>query len=117
MLDFHVHRVDHVRPGMPSRLPRLLIRVHSANTPVVTLAGEIDATTLPQLKQCLKPLRGQVMVDLRSVTFVDLCGLEFLAATRRKLRDSDGDLRLRSPQDGVRRALHITGLDGVVIGG
>jgi anti-sigma B factor antagonist len=118
VLDVHGQDGGGVRSGMPSQLPQLRVRVQQATTAaVVILPGEVDLATLGQLRDCLDALDGNVVLDLFAVSFLDSSGLGVLAATRKRLRAQGGDLRLRSPQDHVRRVVEITGLGGMVIGG
>jgi anti-sigma B factor antagonist len=89
------------------------IRV-DASTPgvaVVHVRGEIDMQTVPPLRECLAELSGTVVVDLSEVTFLDSSGMGVLAGQHNRLEKEGGTLRLREPQDLVRRVLEITGLD------
>jgi anti-anti-sigma factor len=116
MLDVHGRGSQDVRPGMPTRLPQLQMRVtQGAAAPVVTLDGEIDLNTIGSLRACLDRLEGRVVVDLAAVSFVDASGLGVFAGTRTRLRGGGGDLRVRSPHDHVRRVLEITGLDDLIV--
>jgi anti-anti-sigma factor len=83
---------------------------------VVILTGEIDLDTVDDLQRCLDTLEGRVVVDLYAVPFLASAGLGTLAGARKRLRANDGDLRLRSPQDQVRRVLEIMGIDDWIIG-
>jgi anti-sigma B factor antagonist len=102
---------------MPSQLPQLHVRVtHATTAAIVILTGEVDLGTVTKLRDCLDVLDGNVVVDLFGVPFVDSSGLGVFAATCKRLRAAGGDLRLRSPQDHVRRVLELTGLESLVIG-
>ncbi len=84
---------------------------------VVTLSGDIDVATAPQVRSDLLPLIHQgppvVVVDLSAVSFLDSTGLGALLAVQRRADALDVALRLAAPRRGPRRALHITGLDRV----
>ncbi|SDS41219.1 anti-anti-sigma factor [Actinopolymorpha singaporensis] len=84
---------------------------------VVTLSGDIDVATAPQVRSDLLPLihhgRPVVVVDLSEVAFLDSTGLGTLLAVKRRADALDVTLRLAAPPRGPRRALHITGLDRV----
>ena len=56
---------------------------------VVTVAGELDVATAPELAQALADAEGQVTVDLSATTFADPALLRVLLAAR-----ADG-LRIR----------------------
>jgi anti-anti-sigma factor len=82
---------------------------------VVIVAGEIDLATVNELRAALDALDGRIVVDLATVSFLDATGLGVLAGTRKRLRSCGGDLRLRAPQDQVRRVLEVAGCDDWII--
>ena len=75
---------------------------------VVTVVGELDVATVPELEQALADADGQVTVDLSATTFADPAALRVLLAAR-----ADGvRLRVRSRRDGqVARLLALTGTE------
>jgi len=77
---------------------------------IVRVAGEIDLETSSSLRECLELFDGIVIVDLAEVTFIDSSGLGVFISARKRLRTGSGDLRLRTPQDHVRRVFEVTGL-------
>jgi anti-anti-sigma factor len=80
------------------------VRRSDAGT-VVTVAGELDVATAPELAQALADADGQVTVDLSATTFADPAALGVLLAAR-----ADG-LRIRVlPRSGgqVARLLALT---------
>jgi anti-sigma B factor antagonist len=83
------------------------VRQSDAGT-VVTVAGELDVATAPELAQALADADGQVTVDLSATTFADPAALRVLLAAR-----ADGvRLRVRSRSDGqVARLLALTGTE------
>jgi anti-anti-sigma factor len=96
--------------------PSLRIRVAPVvEAPVVTLAGEIDLSTVDRLASALEPLDGRVVVDLHGVSFLDCMGIGILVAVRNRLLVDGGDLHLRSPQAQVRRMLTILGLHDWIV--
>ncbi|MGH9016763.1 MAG: STAS domain-containing protein [Acidimicrobiales bacterium] len=82
--------------------------------PVITVAGEIDIQTSPQLEKSLQGIleagSASVFVDLADVTFLDSTGLSVLVGALQRCREAGGSLRLRSPKPNIRRVLEITGL-------
>jgi anti-anti-sigma factor len=84
---------------------------------VVTVDGEIDLATSPQLRtQLLDMLTEQrpphvLVVALDGVSFLDSTGLSALVAVHRHAKNLGVDLRLTSPAPGPSRVLNITGLD------
>ena len=81
-----------------------------AGRTVLTVAGEIDMASSPQLRACLRNLSGIVVVDLAEVTFLDSSGLSAFVSEWKRLREESGDLRLRAAQANVRQVIEITGL-------
>jgi anti-sigma B factor antagonist len=102
---------------MAPRLPPLHLRVGRwSPDPVLVVTGEIDLMTAPALQSALDHLQGRVVVDLYGVSFMDCIGIGVLVAERERLVARGGNLRLRSPQDHVRRPLEILGLSDWIIG-
>lgn len=100
---------------MNSNLEQLHIRVdRDGRSEVVTLAGELDPHTAPQLEHEITTMVGNgaldVVLDLRDLQFIDSSGLRVLIAAHRDLGRRGGSLTLRSPSDTARRLLEITGL-------
>ncbi len=79
-------------------------------TTLVRIAGEVDMASAPQLRACLLEADGNVVVDLRGVSFLDASGIGVLAEADQRLGLSGGKLTLRQPQGIVRRALEVIGL-------
>jgi stage II sporulation protein AA (anti-sigma F factor antagonist) len=55
-------------------------------------------------------LRGRVVLDLRTVTFVDSTGIHLLLAHKQRLEDSGGHLRILANTAPVIRLLDLAGL-------
>lgn len=85
---------------------------------VLTLVGEVDMTTAPELRQQLADLFGQgvrsVVVDLGGVTFLDSSGLGALVAAHHEFAGDSGQLKLAAATAQVQRILHITRLGSVL---
>jgi anti-sigma B factor antagonist len=81
---------------------------------VITVAGEVDIATAPQLGHHLAALAGSgrpVIADLDQVSFIDAAGLRVLAAAARQAAGSGGSLHVVSARYQVRRIFALTGLD------
>jgi anti-anti-sigma factor len=80
---------------------------------VLTVTGEIDLATVPDLRMALFEAccrsSGKVILDLRGVTFFDCSGISALVATRRRLPDG-ASLCLVTTHPMIRKIFHITGL-------
>lgn len=85
---------------------------------VVTVAGEVDLATAPDLRTSLETLLDdgvtEIVVDLVEVSFMDSTGLGTLARAHYRASQLGGRVRLHSPQPNVVTALEFTGLDQVL---
>jgi anti-anti-sigma factor len=89
--------------------PQFSVDLDGAVT-VVTGRGELDLAVRDDLRRVLEPLRGRVVIDLASVTFIDSSCIGVLAGTGTRLQEAGGELRLREPNESARMVLEITGL-------
>ena len=79
---------------------------------LVTVAGDVDIATAPQLAEYLVAFTdGPVTVDLSQVAFLDSSGMQALLAAHRHLERRDSRLAIRGATPIVRRVLQISGLD------
>jgi anti-anti-sigma factor len=76
----------------------------------VTVAGEIDIATAPQLDKALAETHGQVVLDLRNVPFMDSSGIRVLLVHKARLDGDGGHLRLLIGSEEITRLLELTGL-------
>ena len=81
---------------------------------VVTISGEADVASAPQLSEELERLVGdgahEVIVDLLDVPFVDSTVLGVLLKVSRRARAEGGEVVLVSDDPRVLRVFEITGL-------
>lgn len=96
-----------------------ILSIHRADTDngaLLTLAGEIDLSSAPVLRDCLARCIHEgaraVDVDLTGVTFCDCAGLGIMVEARRRLAEGGGVLRLHHPRPAVARLLVATGTAG-----
>ncbi|UJL47051.1 STAS domain-containing protein [Virgibacillus sp. NKC19-16] len=84
----------------------------------VSLSGEVDAYTAPELKAKLLPLTSQqghtVNVDLEDVTYMDSTGLGVFISALKSTKEHESQLKLINIQDRVLRLFKITGLDEIM---
>src|SRR5436309_1151651 len=96
--------------------PRLDVAVSArdGHDRVVTLSGELDASTAPALRESLTELiataSGAIVIDLHELEFIDSTGLGLLVGAKKQARDEGHDLVLGSPRRPVYRALEVAGL-------
>jgi anti-anti-sigma factor len=86
---------------------------------VVTVRGELDLATAPQLEEALvPPLRdgGAAVLDLRGLEFMDSTGVRVIVAAHAAAKESGGSLSVvrTDPEGPVGRVLEISGLDAVL---
>jgi len=100
--------------------PDLSVSVRQgANEALVTLAGEIDMSTVGRLSavvsDLLNPAPPRVVLDLAGVTFCDSQGLGTLVVLSRKAAVAQSVLVLINVGDFLLRVLDITGLRGALM--
>jgi anti-sigma B factor antagonist len=85
--------------------------------PVVSVTGEIDVATAPQLRECLHRVivRGQatVVLDLLGVTFLDSTALGVLVGALKRCRELGGELHVVVSDPRIRKIFEITGLNKI----
>jgi anti-anti-sigma factor len=85
---------------------------------VVTVEGEIDMATAPQLRDLLNQLldggSDQIVLDCRQLAFLDSSGIGVLVAARNRM-GGNGTLTLEAPQPHVRKVLEVTGVGQHVV--
>jgi anti-sigma B factor antagonist len=82
---------------------------------VVSVEGEADLHTAPQLDDLLKALESNhVIVDLTEATFVDSTMVSVLVAADQRLRTAGGQLVIAADNPSVARLFEMTGLDRVL---
>lgn len=85
---------------------------------VVSVAGELDMATAPQLQDEITDLldRGckQIVFDLDNLSFCDSTGLSVFIRTKNSCDEANGRVRLAAPQRAVLRVLQVSGLTEVL---
>ena len=99
--------------------PDLHIEVDRADdVATVTVAGELDLASVPQLRSALTDLigRGEVrlVVDLGGVTFCDSTALGVFVGAHRRVAASNGRIEFREPPPSLRNLLVVSGLDQIL---
>lgn len=101
-------------------LPQLNIYRHDRGTrALITLAGEIDPVTAPQvraaLERCLDDGITTIDVDLTTVGLCDDSGLDVFLDASRHATEARASLRLHHPSPQTARLLADTGSDRVLL--
>jgi anti-sigma B factor antagonist len=83
----------------------------------VSVAGEVDLATAPELKEALVDVIGRgargVLVDLSNATFIDSTTLGVLMGAIKRLRPAGGELAIACHDSNIRKIFEITLLDRV----
>jgi len=91
---------------------------HGERTFVVTLAGECDLGTSPELARALESISGNgprvVVVDLSALEFIDSSGINVLVGAARALAGAGGSLTLAGASGRVRRVFEIAHVPDIV---
>jgi len=86
----------------------------SAGTAIVTVTGEVDMFTSPDLRQALQQLTGdavpRIVVDLGEVSFMDSSGIATLVQALKEARPFGGQVILAAPGETVLRVLRLSNL-------
>jgi anti-sigma B factor antagonist len=84
------------------------------NVVVVSVAGELDMATAPQLQDQISDLlekgRTRLVFDLAEVSFCDSTGLSVFVRAKNHCDAAGGVVRLAAPQRAVLRILEVSGL-------
>ena len=94
----------------------LSVRIdRDASHPVVSLAGELDLSTIPQLeRQLIQQARSRprMVVDMKALTFIDSSGIALLLRAHRATEDGIQTVVAEGSQ--VERVLRLAGIDQVL---
>ncbi|WP_156292070.1 STAS domain-containing protein [Oceanobacillus salinisoli] len=92
--------------------------VEKSNHLIIRLSGEIDAYTVPKLKESLLPLTQKsgsvVEVDMESVSYMDSTGLGVFISALKSTKENDSHMKIMNLNDRVYRVFKITGLDEIM---
>lgn len=85
---------------------------------IVSLPGNVlDSHTSPEFKRDITTLmesKNKVVLDMRSIHFIDSSGCGALLTCVRKLKNQDGDLKLFGLSEQVRSLFKLIRLDQIV---
>jgi anti-sigma B factor antagonist len=88
---------------------------HERGYAVVTVAGEIDISTVTRLRERLLELAASdrpVVADLDQVGFIDAVGLSALVGAANRAAAHDGSLHVVCARPRIRQLFRLTGLEG-----
>jgi len=90
-----------------------------ADRAVLTPRGELDMASAPELEQAVMPRLADgtwVVLDLRSLDFIDSSGLRVVVGAHRSAEEHGGRFTCvrGTPGSTVHRIVEIAGIDGVI---
>jgi anti-sigma B factor antagonist len=100
--------------------PQLTLAVHpNGHGVILTVGGEVDLATAPQLHAKLVDLlevgeASDILVDLTPVVFMGSTGLTVLLAAHQRAQAGGRSIRLVCPAGLVRRVFRVTGVEKVL---
>jgi anti-anti-sigma factor len=87
---------------------------HEQDYVIVTVAGEIDISTVSRMRECLFDLAASgrpLVADLDQVSFIDSTGLAALVGTAKRAAACGGRLYAVCSRPTIRQLFGLTGLD------
>lgn len=110
---------DHSVPDDTPRTALLGLTVDTGPPTTISLVGELDPATAPQLDEEIERLLAnggveRLVLDLSGLTFLDSSGLRLFVTAREALNSQGGELALRGPSANTQRLLDITGLGEII---
>jgi anti-anti-sigma factor len=98
-----------------------VVMSRTENQGVLTVRGEVDLVTAPQLWQALETILAEgerrIVLDFANLTFIDGSGLRVIAAAQTRSQAMGGELAVRSASPLTLKLFHITGLEVARIDG
>lgn len=94
---------------MPESVARLTV---AQDDDRLTVVGDLDAHTCPDLEANLDPLpgSGDIHLDLSGVDFMDSSGLRVIIGTHQRTIEAGRRLIIERPSTSVQRIIEISGL-------
>lgn len=87
------------------------------NVVIITVSGDVDAQSAPQLDDRLSELVSQgeqnYVIDLSAVPFMDSSGLATLVKLFKRIRIGHGDIKLAGMRPEILKIFQLTRLDRV----
>jgi anti-sigma B factor antagonist len=84
----------------------------------VSVRGELDIATLPELEQVVRSHRSpdleRLVIDLRGLSFLDSMSIELLLRLHEELAEAGAELLVVQGPRAVQRVFELTGLDRVL---
>ena len=84
---------------------------------IVTLEGELNTTTAPELEDALKDSLDNVktlVFDFTELSYISSAGLRVLLVARKTIDKVDGKMIIKNPNDSVMDIFEITGFKNIL---
>jgi anti-sigma B factor antagonist len=107
------------RPGVQEHEFRLAVVRADGDLPVVSVEGDVDLYSAPELREQLAELSEEgaprIVLDLSRATFLDSMALGVLLGAKKRLAATGGELEIVVATPDVRRILEITMLNRIFV--
>ncbi|MBN1121260.1 MAG: anti-sigma factor antagonist [Anaerolineae bacterium] len=85
---------------------------HSGESTIITLVGDIDSSSAPDIQDALSKQiheNASILLDMTGVTFLSSFGLRHLLLLKREVVDAKGQIVLVGLSDPVANVMEVTG--------
>jgi len=111
-------RLDVERPNLPSLAVQIQIEIRNGIT-ILRPDSEIMMTNVMGLRDRISRARSEggarMLLDMRSVPFMDSSGLGLILSTALAFREAGGDLKLFGAEDKIHKILRLHQLDTKIL--
>ena len=87
------------------------------NELVVTLKGEINSSTAPELEEALKNSLENIkrlVFDFTELSYISSAGLRVLLVAKKTIDKNDGQMVVRNPNESIMDVFEITGFKNIL---
>lgn len=92
--------------------------LHDADWAVLSVAGEVDLATVPELERAIKDVLDEgtanLVIDLSDTSFMDSTGLRVLIMADREFKDGERSLAILVKPGPVSRLLDVSGMQALL---
>jgi anti-sigma B factor antagonist len=99
----------------PPVTPFSVFREDEGGAAVISVVGELDLSTAPQLEECLRSAEANVVVDLSACEFIDSTGIALLVRASQEADGDGGRIALCGLKRQVLRVLQVAGVEDMIL--
>ena len=84
---------------------------------IVTLKGEINSSTAPELEEALKDSLDNIkrlVFDFTELSYISSAGLRVLLVAKKTIDKNDGKMIVKNPNDSIMDVFEITGFKNIL---